>query len=101
MLCDLRFFRIIARSEATKRSILSLLGDMDCFASLAMTARNVSEVRLVSIRAEPHPEEHRESDASRRMAAVQAAILREARKCALLRMRAGEDQAGGDDFQAD
>ena len=29
---------VIARSEATKQSILPLLGDMDCFASLAMTA---------------------------------------------------------------
>jgi hypothetical protein len=28
---------VIARSEATKQSILSLRGDMDCFASLAMT----------------------------------------------------------------
>src|ERR1700730_9664643 len=28
---------VIARSEATKQSILSLLGDMDCFAALAMT----------------------------------------------------------------
>ncbi len=35
----------------------------------------------------PHPEEHRASDASRRMAAkaVQAAILRDAAKSALLR----------------
>src|SRR5580693_6605128 len=29
---------VIARSEATKQSILSLRGEMDCFASLAMTA---------------------------------------------------------------
>jgi len=28
---------VIARSEATKQSILSLLSEMDCFASLAMT----------------------------------------------------------------
>jgi hypothetical protein len=28
---------VIARSKATKQSILSLLGNMDCFASLAMT----------------------------------------------------------------
>jgi hypothetical protein len=28
---------VIARSEATKQSILSLCGTMDCFASLAMT----------------------------------------------------------------
>src|SRR4030081_3648332 len=28
---------VIARSEATKQSILSLRGEMDCFASLAMT----------------------------------------------------------------
>jgi len=37
----------------------------------------------------PHPEEHRASDASRRMdaAPVLAAILRDARKSALLRMR--------------
>jgi hypothetical protein len=29
---------VIARSEATKQSIPSLRGEMDCFASLAMTA---------------------------------------------------------------
>jgi hypothetical protein len=29
---------VIARSEATKQSILPLRGEMDCFASLAMTA---------------------------------------------------------------
>jgi hypothetical protein len=29
---------VIARSEATKQSILSLCGTMDCFASLAMTS---------------------------------------------------------------
>jgi hypothetical protein len=34
----LKFIDVIARSEATKQSILSLLGEMDCFASLAMTA---------------------------------------------------------------
>jgi hypothetical protein len=28
---------VIARSKATKQSTLSLLGEMDCFASLAMT----------------------------------------------------------------
>jgi len=32
-----RFDTVIARSEATKQSILSLCGIMDCFASLAMT----------------------------------------------------------------
>jgi hypothetical protein len=31
-------FAVIARSEATKQSILPLRGEMDCFASLAMTA---------------------------------------------------------------
>jgi hypothetical protein len=31
------FEAVIARSEATKQSILSLCGLMDCFASLAMT----------------------------------------------------------------
>jgi hypothetical protein len=30
-------FAVIARSEATKQSILSLRGTMDCFAALAMT----------------------------------------------------------------
>jgi len=30
-------FAVIARSEATKQSILSLRGAMDCFAALAMT----------------------------------------------------------------
>src|SRR5712691_3044251 len=34
-----RVFAVIARSEATKQSILSLCGKMDCFAALAMTAR--------------------------------------------------------------
>jgi hypothetical protein len=29
---------VIARSEATTQSILSLMGAMDCFAPLAMTA---------------------------------------------------------------
>jgi hypothetical protein len=33
-------FDVIARSEATKQSILSLRGKMDCFASLAMTVSN-------------------------------------------------------------
>jgi hypothetical protein len=33
---------VIARSEATKQSILSLLGEMDCFASLAMTMKHTS-----------------------------------------------------------
>jgi hypothetical protein len=28
---------VIAKAEATKQSILSLRGEMDCFASLAMT----------------------------------------------------------------
>jgi hypothetical protein len=28
---------VIAKSEATKQSILALRGEMDCFASLAMT----------------------------------------------------------------
>jgi hypothetical protein len=31
---------VIARSEATKQSILSLRGTMDCFAALAMTSIN-------------------------------------------------------------
>jgi hypothetical protein len=31
---------VIARSEATKQSILSFCGKMDCFASLAMTAES-------------------------------------------------------------
>jgi len=30
---------VIARSEATKQSILPLRGEMDCFASLAMTSK--------------------------------------------------------------
>jgi hypothetical protein len=33
---------VIARSNATKQSILSLRGTMDCFASLAMTAVQTS-----------------------------------------------------------
>jgi hypothetical protein len=31
------YLAVIARSEATKQSILALLGKVDCFASLAMT----------------------------------------------------------------
>jgi len=31
------YLDVIARSEATKQSILPLLGSMDCFAPLAMT----------------------------------------------------------------
>ena len=30
---------VIARSAATKQSMLSYCGEMDCFAALAMTAR--------------------------------------------------------------
>jgi hypothetical protein len=30
---------VISRSEAAKQSILSFLGEMDCFASLAMAAK--------------------------------------------------------------
>jgi len=33
---------VIARSEATKQSILSLSGKMDCFASLAMTIYDIN-----------------------------------------------------------
>jgi hypothetical protein len=36
-IADTRQGDVIARSEATKQSILSLRGEMDCFASLAMT----------------------------------------------------------------
>jgi hypothetical protein len=36
---------VIARSEATKQSILSLRGEMDCFASLAMTVP-LFEIRI-------------------------------------------------------
>jgi len=39
-------FAVIARSEATKQSILSLRGAMDCFASLAMTGSTTSYLRL-------------------------------------------------------
>src|SRR6266404_5682363 len=35
-----RPFFVIARSEATKQSILSLRSEMDCFAALAMTERH-------------------------------------------------------------
>jgi len=40
MYVALRYFLVIARSEATKQSILSvfMLAKMDCFATLAMTA---------------------------------------------------------------
>jgi hypothetical protein len=44
---------VIARSEATKQSILSLRGEMDCFASLAMTIRVVIPRHRVSPSASP------------------------------------------------
>jgi hypothetical protein len=34
---SVRVLSVIARSEATKQSIIPLRGEMDCFASLAMT----------------------------------------------------------------
>jgi hypothetical protein len=37
-----RLIHVIARSEATKQSILPLRGAMDCFASLAMTTKHTS-----------------------------------------------------------
>jgi len=36
-LFDIDYQHVIARSEVTKQSILSLCREMDCFASLAMT----------------------------------------------------------------
>src|SRR6267378_888284 len=36
---DGEVYTVIARSEATKQSSLSLRGEMDCFAALAMTER--------------------------------------------------------------
>jgi hypothetical protein len=45
-------FNVIARSEATKQSILSLLL-MDCFASLAMTANEMSERDIGARRLRP------------------------------------------------
>src|SRR5882724_290322 len=39
-----RSINVIARSEATRQSILSSRGSMDCFASLAMTWRGWSEL---------------------------------------------------------
>src|SRR5712692_844352 len=36
--CAFAIGAVIARSEATKQSVLSFRGEMDCFASLAMTA---------------------------------------------------------------
>ena len=43
---------VIARSEATKQSTLSLRGEMDCFAPLAMTAEEAAQTRkcLLSFR---------------------------------------------------
>jgi hypothetical protein len=38
-------FAVIARSEATTQSILSLRGEMDCFASLAMTVERDAAYR--------------------------------------------------------
>ena len=39
-----RMLVVIARSEATKQSTLSLCGEMDCFASLAMTRKARGEI---------------------------------------------------------
>jgi hypothetical protein len=44
----------IARSEATKQSILSLRGGMDCFASLAMTAKHSSLLLSRNVRDVDH-----------------------------------------------
>jgi len=75
-------------ASAAKQSILSLRGKMDCFASLAAVIareRAGEEYR-------PHPEELAKQ-ASRRMDATYGltAILRDARKSALLRMRDATD----------
>jgi hypothetical protein len=44
---------VIARSEATKQSILSLRGSMDCFASLAMTRNTQRDREAVSANEQP------------------------------------------------
>src|SRR5258707_5776221 len=40
---------VIARSEATKQSILPLRGEMDCFASLAMTVSVAAPLAMTSL----------------------------------------------------
>src|SRR5712672_1463790 len=52
---------VIARSEATKQSILSSRGEMDCFASLAMTAPHLD--RLCCLKLEPRHCEERSDEA--------------------------------------
>jgi hypothetical protein len=52
---------VIARSGATKQSILSLRGKMDCFASLAMTAPHLD--RLCCLKLEPRHCEERSDEA--------------------------------------
>src|SRR5467141_3239676 len=52
---------VIARSEATKQSILPLRGEMDCFASLAMTAPHLD--RLCCLKLEPRHYEERSDEA--------------------------------------
>jgi hypothetical protein len=41
---------IFARSEAKKQSILSWLGDMDCFAALAMTENYANTPKFFAAR---------------------------------------------------
>src|SRR6266404_5880203 len=52
---------VIARSEATKQSILSSRGEMDCFAALAMTAPHLD--RLCCLKLEPRHCEERSDEA--------------------------------------
>jgi hypothetical protein len=47
-------YSVIARSAATKQSILSLRGKMDCFASLAMTARAMDCVAAAPVHPGPN-----------------------------------------------
>jgi hypothetical protein len=46
-------YTVIARSAATKQSILSLRGEMDCFAALAMTEIVTPSLRGAQRRSNP------------------------------------------------
>src|SRR5712672_983662 len=75
---------VIARSEATKQSILSLRGEMDCFASLAMTAPHLD--RLCCLKLEPRHCEERSDEAIHSFFTRRDGLLRGA--CHRARIRA-------------
>src|SRR5712672_3080311 len=68
---------VIARSEATKQSILSSRGEMDCFAALAMTAPHLD--RMCCLKLEPRHCEERSDEAIHSFFARRDGLLRFAR----------------------